>query len=50
VDYAIKRPRLGFPVFLFYYLLEHLSYQTGVFAGCLRLRSFGSYKVRLVRR
>ena len=50
VDYAIKRPRLGFPAFLFYYVLEHLSYQTGVLAGCLRARSFGSYKVRLVRR
>ncbi len=30
--------------------LEHISYQTGVFTGCLRLLSFGSYKVRLVRR
>ena len=49
VDYATKRPRLAFPVFLFYYVLDHLSYRTGVLAGCLRAGSFGSYKVRAAR-
>jgi mycofactocin glycosyltransferase len=50
VDYSAKRPRLAFPAFLFYYVLDHLSYQIGVFAGCLRAKSFRSYRVRLIRR
>jgi mycofactocin system glycosyltransferase len=43
VDYYIKRPNLTYPVFLFFYVLEHLSYQIGVFWGCLKLKYFGSY-------
>jgi mycofactocin glycosyltransferase len=43
VDYYVKRPKLNYPVFLFYYTLEHLAYQTGVFWGCLKLGYFGSY-------
>ncbi len=43
VDYAVKKPRLWYPVYLFYYLAEHLAYQVGVFRGCLKLRYFGSY-------
>jgi hypothetical protein len=43
VDYRIKKPELKYPVFLFYYTLEHLAYQTGVFRGCLRLGYFRSY-------
>ncbi len=50
VDYAAKRPRLSFFAFLFYYVLEHLSYQAGVFAGCVRERNFGSYRVRLAKK
>lgn len=50
VDYASKRPQLIFPVFLFYYFLDHLAYQLGVMAGCLRERSFRSYLVRHTRR
>jgi mycofactocin system glycosyltransferase len=30
VDYSVKRPRLAFPVFILYYVLDHLSYQLGV--------------------
>jgi len=48
-DYAAKRPRLGFPVFFFYYILDQLSYQLGVLAGCLRARSFRTYRLSLFR-
>jgi mycofactocin system glycosyltransferase len=50
VDYCSKRPRLGLPLFLFYYTVDHLSYQLGVFAGCLRKRSFGSYSLRIMKK
>ncbi len=43
VDYLLKRPALFYPVFLFFYLLEHLVYQVGVFWGCLKHGYFGSY-------
>ncbi len=43
VDYYVKRPGLFYPVFLFFYLLEHLAYQVGVFWGCLKRGYFGSY-------
>jgi len=43
VDYYVKRPKLLYPVFLFFYLLEHLAYQVGVFLGCLKQKYFGSY-------
>jgi mycofactocin glycosyltransferase len=49
-DYSAKRPRLPFPPFIFYYILDHISYQLGVLAGCLRAKSFRSYMVRLARR
>lgn len=50
VDYSAKRPRLALPAFLFYYVLDHLFYQIGVIAGCLRARSFRSFRLRLIRR
>lgn len=43
VDYSVKRPRLWYPTFLFFYLAEHAAYQAGVLAGCLQARSFRSY-------
>lgn len=43
VDYYVKRPNLFYPVFLFFYVLEHLAYQIGVFWGCLKLKYFRSY-------
>jgi mycofactocin system glycosyltransferase len=49
MDYIAKRPALFYPVFLFFYLLEHLSYQVGVFWGCLRQGYFGSYILRFRR-
>jgi hypothetical protein len=43
VDFYVKRPDLPYPVFLLFYILEHLAYQLGVFWGCLKLKYFGSY-------
>ena len=50
VDYHVKRPQLSFPVSLFFYAVDHISYQLGVFAGCLRHNKFGSYTPRFVRK
>jgi len=47
VDYQTKRPSLSYPAFLLYYVLEHLFYQTGVFLGCVKAHTFGSYRMRL---
>jgi mycofactocin system glycosyltransferase len=43
VDYRVKKPALSYPVFLFFYTLEHLAYQTGVFRGCLKHKYFRTY-------
>ena len=43
VDYTIKKPRMFFPIFLFFYVLEHLAYQIGVILGCIKNRYFGCY-------
>jgi mycofactocin system glycosyltransferase len=43
VDYSTKRPRIDYPTYLAYYLAEHTAYQIGVFAGCVRARTFRSY-------
>jgi hypothetical protein len=50
VDYWVKRPQLVFPLFLFYYFVDHLSYQLGVIVGCMREKSFGSYSLRFFRK
>jgi mycofactocin system glycosyltransferase len=44
-DYLNRRPALFYPVFFFYFLLEQLAYQAGVFWGCLKKGYFGSYVV-----
>jgi hypothetical protein len=49
VDYMLKRPGLFYPVFLFFYLLEQIAYQVGVFWGCLKKGYFGSYRLRFRR-
>ena len=43
VDYCVKKPKLFYLIFLFFYLLEHLAYQKGVFWGCGKNMYFGSY-------
>ncbi len=49
VDVSAKRPRLAFPVYLWFSLAEHMAYQAGVVAGCVRKRSFRSYLLRFAR-
>jgi hypothetical protein len=49
VDFCVKRPRLAFPIFLFFYIPDQLSYQFGVLSGCLRTRSFRTFRLRLFR-
>jgi len=46
-DYTVKKPALFYPVFGFYYLVEHLAYQMGVFWGCIKRLKFRSYLVSL---
>jgi hypothetical protein len=48
-DFIVKRPGLFYPVFLCFYLLEHLAYQTGVFWGCVKNGYFGAYLVSFKR-
>jgi hypothetical protein len=45
VDYSTRRPRLGYPAFLAYYVLEHSAYQVGVALGCLRQRTVRPYRL-----
>jgi mycofactocin system glycosyltransferase len=47
VDHTTRRPRLDFPRFLVYSVLEHSAYQVGVGLGCLRQGTLRPYKVVL---
>lgn len=49
VDYATRRPRLAYPTYLGCYLAEHIAYQVGVIAGCVRAETFRSYLLTLQR-
>ena len=49
VDYDVKKPRLQYPFFFFFYLSEHLAYQVGVFWSCLKTKRFGSYLISFKR-
>ena len=48
VVYAGKRPRMDFLSFQFFFLLEQLSYQTGVWWGCLKNHHFTPVAPKLV--
>jgi hypothetical protein len=45
VDYSTRRPRLGYPVYVALYVLEHSAYQVGVGLGCLRQRTVRPYRL-----
>lgn len=47
VDYKVKKPRLNYPQFLFFYLLEQIYYQIGVLVGCFRHKYIKSYLIKL---
>lgn len=47
VDYRVRKPAMSLPGFYLYYFLEQLSYGSGVFWGCFRMKSFASYRLDL---
>lgn len=47
VDYRVRKPNMALAVFYVYYLLEQLSYGSGVFWGCLKMKNFSSYRLNL---
>ena len=49
VDHAIKKPQLSLLRFAGIYLLEQMAYGAGAFWGCLRGRTFASYRVVILR-
>jgi hypothetical protein len=49
VDHAIKKPRLSLVHFAGVYFLEQVAYGAGVFWGCVRGRTFASYRVVVLR-
>ena len=50
LEYFIKKPRLNLPLFLFYFTLDQLSYQLGVWWGCLKGLFFSPVNPRIKRR
>lgn len=49
VDHAVKKPQLSLPSFAAIYFLEQVAYGTGVFIGCVRRRTFASYRVTILQ-
>lgn len=49
VDFRVKKVQLPFLSFLFFYILEQISYGPGVFWGCVKGMNFRSYVVVLRR-
>lgn len=47
-QYFRLRPRLPLPVFVFFFLMEQIFYQVGVFVSCLKIGNFRCYRVRLM--
>ncbi len=45
VDHKVRKARISLPGFYLYYFLEQLSYGSGVFWRCLRLKNFSSYRL-----
>jgi mycofactocin system glycosyltransferase len=49
-EYFIKKPRLRLPSFLLYFTLDQLSYQVGVWWGCLKRFCFSPVNPQIVRK
>jgi len=47
VDYRVRQPEMSLPGFYLFYFLEQLSYGSGVFWGCFKMKSFASYRLDL---
>jgi mycofactocin system glycosyltransferase len=49
-EYFIKKPRLNVPLFLLYFTMDQLSYQLGVWWGCLKGLFFRPVNPHVVRK
>ncbi|MEN6440350.1 MAG: mycofactocin biosynthesis glycosyltransferase MftF [Syntrophobacter sp.] len=49
-EYFIKKPSINFFVFLMYFTLEQIAYQSGVWRGCFKMLCFGPVIPQIVRR
>lgn len=47
VDYRVRKPKMSLPGFYLFYFMEQLSYGSGVFWGCFRMKNFASYRLNL---
>jgi mycofactocin glycosyltransferase len=47
-EFFRKKPRLSLPAFLILFLTDQTSYQAGVFWGCVKQRTFRSYRLLFV--
>jgi mycofactocin system glycosyltransferase len=50
IDFLLKGPRIHFISFLFFYILDQLSYQTGVFWGCIKRKNLMPYVPIILRK
>jgi hypothetical protein len=50
VDFAIRKPKLSYPLFAGIYALEQIAYGAGVFRGCLARKGFASYNVVFLKK
>lgn len=45
VDFRVRKAQLSLILFYCFYFFEQLSYGSGVFCGCLKIKSFASYRL-----
>ena len=50
IDFSVKGPKIDFFSFLFFYTLDQLAYQTGVFCGCMEKKNFMPYVPIILRK
>lgn len=48
VEYSVRKPQLNLMSFLFYFSLDQLSYQSGVWWGCVRWLYFRPVKPKII--
>lgn len=47
-EFRMKKPRLSYLEFLFFFIMEHASYQVGAFWGSIQQKSFRNYRLLFV--
>jgi mycofactocin system glycosyltransferase len=50
VDFSVRKPRVHYFSFLFFYMLDQLAYQTGVLWGCIVKKNLRSYLPNILKR